>query len=45
MTARRFPPPLTVEETDACLIVRDAVSRRWRFLHAAATLERSARGG
>jgi hypothetical protein len=24
MTARRFPPPWTVEETDACFIVRDA---------------------
>ena len=23
MTARRFPPPWTVEETDACFIVRD----------------------
>ena len=22
--ARRFPPPWTVEETDACFIVRDA---------------------
>ena len=24
MTARHFPPPWTVEETDACFIVRDA---------------------
>jgi hypothetical protein len=24
MTTRRFPPPWTVEETDACFIVRDA---------------------
>ena len=24
MTARRFPPPWTVEETDACFIVTDA---------------------
>ena len=24
MTARRFPPPWSVEETDACFIVRDA---------------------
>ena len=23
MPARRFPPPWTAEETDACLIVRD----------------------
>jgi hypothetical protein len=23
MTARRFPPPWTAEETDACFIVRD----------------------
>ena len=23
MTARRFPPPWSVEETDACFIVRD----------------------
>ena len=23
-SARRFPPPWTVEETDACFIVRDA---------------------
>ena len=24
MTDRRFPPPWSVEETDACFIVRDA---------------------
>ena len=24
MTARRFPPPWSAEETDACFIVRDA---------------------
>ena len=24
MTIRRFPPPWSVEETDACFIVRDA---------------------
>jgi len=24
MTPRRFPPPWSVEETDACFIVRDA---------------------
>jgi hypothetical protein len=24
MSARRFPPPWSVEETDACFIVRDA---------------------
>ena len=24
LTPRRFPPPWTVEETDACFIVRDA---------------------
>ena len=24
MTARRFPPPWSVEETEACFIVRDA---------------------
>jgi hypothetical protein len=23
MTGRRFPPPWTVEETDACFIVKD----------------------
>ena len=24
MTARRFPPPWTVEETSACFVLRDA---------------------
>ena len=24
MSSRRFPPPWSVEETDACFIVRDA---------------------
>jgi hypothetical protein len=28
-SARRFPPPWSVEETDACFIVRDA---NWRAL-------------
>jgi hypothetical protein len=23
MTARRFPPPWSIEETDACFIIRD----------------------
>ena len=28
MPARRFPPPWSVEETDACFIVRDPTGRR-----------------
>jgi hypothetical protein len=27
MTARRFPPPWSAEETDACFIVRDGNGR------------------
>ena len=27
-SVRRFPPPWTTEETDACFIVRDANGRR-----------------
>jgi hypothetical protein len=31
MTARRFPPPWSVEETDACVIVRDANRQAFYF--------------
>jgi hypothetical protein len=32
MTTRRFPPPWTVEETDACFIVKDRASRWPMFI-------------
>jgi hypothetical protein len=28
MTARRFPPPWTVEELDACFVVTDNVGQK-----------------
>ena len=31
MPERRFPPPWSVEETDACFIVRDANGRALRL--------------
>jgi hypothetical protein len=44
-SSRRFPPPWTVEETDACFIVKDragmclaAAVKQWRFLRSATTL-------
>ena len=30
---RRFPPPWTVEETDACLIVRDANGQALAYVY------------
>ena len=33
MTARRFPPPWTVEETDACFIVRDANGQALAYVY------------
>jgi hypothetical protein len=30
-SARRFPPPWSVEETDACFIVRDANGQAMAF--------------
>ena len=33
MGARRFPPPGTVEETDACFIVPTPLGRRWTYVY------------
>ena len=33
MTARRFPPPWTVEETAPCFIVRDANAQALAFVY------------
>ena len=33
MTARRFPPPRSVEETDACFIVRDANGQALAYVY------------
>ena len=33
MTTRRFPPPWTVEETDACFIVRDANGQALAYVY------------
>ena len=30
---RRFPPPWTVEETDACFIVRDRAGQTLAYVH------------
>jgi hypothetical protein len=37
MTARRFPPPWSVEETDACFIVRDHNGQALAYVIAYAT--------
>ena len=33
MPARRFPPPWTAEETDACFIVRDANGQALAYVY------------
>jgi hypothetical protein len=33
VTARRFPPPWTAEETDACFIVRDANGQALSYVY------------
>jgi hypothetical protein len=33
MAARRFPSPWTVEELDACLVVRDHVGQRLAYIY------------
>ena len=33
MPARRFPPPWSVEETDACFIVRDANGQALTYVY------------
>jgi hypothetical protein len=33
MTARRFPPPWTVEETDACFIVKDHAGHSLAYVY------------
>jgi hypothetical protein len=30
-TASRFPPPWSVEELDACFIVKDSAGQKWRL--------------
>ena len=41
MRSRRFPPPWSVEETDACFIVRDARTGR----RSPMSISRISRGG
>lgn len=33
MTARRFPPPWTIDSTDACFIVRDANGQALAYVY------------
>jgi hypothetical protein len=33
MPARRFPPPWTVEELDACFVVRDASGQQTSYVY------------
>ena len=33
MSSRRFPPPWTIEETDACFIVRDANGQALAYVY------------
>jgi hypothetical protein len=33
MAARRFPPPWTVEEQDACFVVRDANGQQLPYVY------------
>jgi hypothetical protein len=33
MNSRRFPPPWSVEETDACFIVRDATGQKIAYIY------------
>ena len=33
MTTRRFPPPWTVEELDACFIVKDQAGQKLAFVY------------
>ena len=33
MAERRFPPPWSVEETDACFIVRDATGQALAYVY------------
>jgi len=33
MTARRFPPPWSVEETDACFILKDGAGQKLAYVY------------
>ena len=33
MTARRFPPPWTVEELDACFVVKDSAGQQLAYVY------------
>jgi hypothetical protein len=33
MTIRHFPPPCTVEETDACLVVKDQAGHSLAYVY------------
>jgi hypothetical protein len=33
VTAHRFPPPWTVEETDACFVVKDASGQKLGYFY------------
>ena len=42
MAARRFPPPWTVEETDACFIVKDHAGQSLAYVYFEEELGRQA---
>jgi hypothetical protein len=33
MTAHRFPPPCSAEETDACFIVKDSAGQKLAYVY------------
>jgi hypothetical protein len=33
VTARRFPPPWSVEEQDACLVMKDSGGQKFAYLY------------
>jgi hypothetical protein len=33
LTTRRFPPPWTIEEQDACFVVRDANGQQLAYIY------------
>jgi hypothetical protein len=40
MSSRRFPPPWSIEETDACFIVRDANGQALAYVYFEGELDR-----
>ena len=43
LPARRFPPPWSVEETEACFIVRDANGQALAYVRSRARVQRATR--